>query len=387
VEEYEARKKACTQEEVAKLTASPEFKTWSANATAYSNGLSNGVKHCLVLAYVVVVTSILLAKSSGVTHMFNSIPVSRDEGAERPRLWFPNAMYSVTPSPQSTEHIASLLSSLQKSQAKEKETAKDLSAQIALSSSLQKTVAELENLKAALEAKVKALEDENAELAGQVGKASSEAAALRAEVGRLRAGNDPEQPRARGAKFLDQKLEEAKMQLKMRTHKAPSAPEAVTPEPLALTSWWVTVMSAAYLLLGFIQHARASSRQQSIIELLEKESKTGEAPSSVKPTGAPREQPASAAPAQEQATVGRKEPNVESDKVENNEAAPATGTAIPMTVSESKLPAAPAQNKQAPQEKQKEAPKKKQNGGGFFSRIPGNRQASSSSSSATTSNK
>uniref|UniRef100_A0A7S1T428 Uncharacterized protein n=1 Tax=Tetraselmis chuii TaxID=63592 RepID=A0A7S1T428_9CHLO len=77
VEEYEARKKACTQEEVAKLTASPEFKTWSANATAYSNGLSNGVKHCLVLAYVVVVTSILLAKSSGVTHMFNSIPVSR----------------------------------------------------------------------------------------------------------------------------------------------------------------------------------------------------------------------------------------------------------------------------------------------------------------------
>jgi predicted RNase H-like nuclease (RuvC/YqgF family) len=108
---------------------------------------------------------------------------------------------------------------LTKSQAKEKETAKDLSAQIALSSSLQKTVAELENLKAALEAKVKALEDENAELAGQVGKASSEAAALRAEVGRLRAGNDPEQPRARGAKFLDQKLEEAKMQLKMRTHK------------------------------------------------------------------------------------------------------------------------------------------------------------------------
>jgi hypothetical protein len=44
------------------------------------------------------------------------------------------------------------------------------------------------------------------------------------------------------------------------------------------------------------------------------------------PTGAPREQPASAAPAQEQATVGRKGPNVESDKVENNEASPATGT-------------------------------------------------------------
>jgi hypothetical protein len=44
------------------------------------------------------------------------------------------------------------------------------------------------------------------------------------------------------------------------------------------------------------------------------------------PTGAPREQPASAAPAQEQATVERTGPSDGSDKVENNEAAPATGT-------------------------------------------------------------
>eukprot|EP00873_Tetraselmis_striata_P013600 jgi/Tetstr1/433864/TSEL_023046.t2 len=271
LEEYESRQKACTQEELAKLTSSPEFKIWSENAA--SANLSNGVKHMLILAYVVVVTSILLAQSSRI-NMFHSLPVGGRE-AERPTFWLPNILYSVTPPPHGTDQAASLLESLRKAQISQRETSKELSNKAALADSMKEALDDLEAVHAQLLARVRLLEGEKRDLAKKVVQLSSATETLHAEVVKLRAKAPSEpKPKARGVRFFDQKLSEARAQLKQRTVQKVLA-DISTPEPLAVADWWATSLCTIYITLTIVQHARTLRQLQSLMKVLQGETETG----------------------------------------------------------------------------------------------------------------